>query len=98
MENEKSEIFQDIKRTVSTMAKDKNLVEKADELPGATVELSLSLLSLMGDLPAAESNRRERFKVLKTKLEENEWTDAQIDKELADKYKQDVSGKKSVFR
>ena len=92
MDSEKSEIFHDTKRTVASMMKDKSLSEKAHELPGCNVELPLSLLGLMGDLPAAETNRINTFKALETKLEKDRKTEAEIDKELSERYKEDVSG------
>ncbi|XP_035826163.1 uncharacterized protein LOC101847194 [Aplysia californica] len=95
MDSEKSETFQQIKRLVTASIKSKSLAENVDDLPGAKVELSMSLLGLIGDLHSAEANRKEKFKSLASELQTEERTDEQVDAELAERYKRDVAGPRS---
>ena len=92
MESEKSEIFQQTRRTVSTLIKDKKLSERSGDLPGANVELSLTLLGLMGDLQTAEATRRQNYTAFAAQLESKGRSAADVDRELEAMYTEDTSG------
>ena len=90
MDDEKLEMFNKLKRMASKNKKFQD--EELSQLVEKT-SLPLTLLAMLGDLGEAESDRRQKFEVLRAQLLEQGKSEEEIDNHLRSLHNQSIHGK-----